>query len=618
MARKCYTFKVMKALEYPFDGDEILKKSKRLRRELLADHTPRLKKNIAVLGGSTTHDIVRVLELFLLHYGIEPVFYESEFARYWQDAMFPEEPLASFAPDLIYIHTTFRNITELPVMSDDAEAVRAKREAVFSHFTQMWEKLKADYACPVIQNNFEYPDTRLSGNRDAYDIRGRVRFVNDLNTMFADYAASREGFYINDICYLSAQYGLSTWSEPSYWYMYKYALAIPAVPYLAFSVANIVKSVFGKNKKTLVLDLDNTLWGGVIGDDGREGIVIGRETASGEAFTAFQEYVKSLKDIGVVLNISSKNTGENARDGLRHPDSVLREEDFVFIRANWDPKSENVRAITEDLNVLPDSVVFADDNPAEREIVTAQVPGVTAPPLGNPEHYIRALDRAAFFEVTNLSGDDMKRTEMYRENTLRKAEEARFADYHDYLLSLRMEAVIAPFDALLFERISQLTNKSNQFNLTTKRYTVDEIAQAAGDESRVTLYGRLADRFGDNGVVSLVAGRIDNDSACHIELWLMSCRVLKRDMECAMMDALAAVCEARRVKTVFGYYYPTAKNGMVEDFYALQGFECVKSGTRTADGRAETVWKLDLTKGYRKKNNVIRVITESTQKESKP
>ncbi|MBQ6903086.1 MAG: HAD family hydrolase, partial [Lachnospiraceae bacterium] len=332
----------------------------------------------------------------------------------------------------------------------------------------------------------------------------------------------------------------------------------------------------------------------------------------------------------------SKNTEENARDGLRHPDSVLHEDDFVFIRANWDPKSENVLAIADDLNVLPESVVFADDNPAEREIVTSRVAGVSAPPLDNPEHYIRMLDRGAFFEVTNLSEDDVKRTDMYRENVQRRTAETGFADYHDYLLSLRMEAVIAPFDALLYERISQLTNKSNQFNLTTKRFTVDEIAQAAGDETRITLYGKLKDRFGDNGVVSLVVGRIGHDlpdaltesngaegtadgafsPVCHIELWLMSCRVLKRDMEYAMMDALAAACEARGVKTVFGYYYPTAKNGMVTDFYAQQGFACVNAGTQSSDGRAETVWKLDLTKGYRKRNDVIRVITESVKKEN--
>ena len=596
----------MKALEYPFDGDYLLKKSKRIRKELLADGSVRIKKRIAVLGGSTTHDIVRILELFLLHYGIEPVFYESEYARYWQDAMFPEEPLVSFAPDIVFVHTTFRNLTDLPAAGDDEGAVSSKLEKIVSRFTQMWEKLKSDYHCPVIQNNFEYPSWRLYGNRDAYDIHGHVRFVNELNVRFAEYARTHEGFYINDIAYLSALYGLEAWSEPSYWYMYKYALAVPAIPALSFSVANIVKSIFGKNKKALVLDLDNTLWGGVIGDDGLEGIAIGQETAEGEAFTAFQEYVKAQKDIGIVLNVASKNNGENALSGLRHPDCVLREEDFVYIRANWDPKSENVKAIADGLNVLPESLVFVDDNPAEREIVTTQVPGVCAPPLTAPEQYIRLLDRSAFFEATVVSEDDAKRAEMYRENAERQKMEETFTDYAAYLESLEMHATIEAFQPLLFERISQLTNKSNQFNLTTKRFTVDEIAQTAQDETRITLYGRLSDRFGDNGVVSLVIARVEESSA-HIELWLMSCRVLKRDMEYAMMDTLVDACRARGVKTIYGYYDPTAKNRMVEDFYALQGFTIIRTGEKNVDGRADTVWEFAIPEAYEKKNTVIEV-----------
>ena len=615
----------MKELEYPFDSDYLLKKSKRIRKELLADGSVRLKKKIAVLGGSTTHDIVRMLELFLLHHGIEPEFYESEYARYWQDAMFPEEPLASFAPDVVFVHTSFCNVTERPVAGDDAAAVEAKLDSTFAHFTQMWEKLKTDYHCPLIQNNFEYPPYRLYGNRDAYDVHGRVRFVNELNMRFAEYARTHEGFYINDIAYLSALYGLEAWSEPSYWYMYKYALAVPAIPTLAHSVANIVKSIFGKNRKALVLDLDNTLWGGVIGDDGQEGIAIGKETAEGEAYTAFQEYVKAQKDIGIVLNVASKNNEENALAGLRHPDSVLREEDFVYIRANWEPKSENVKGIAEGMNVLPESLVFVDDNPAERDIVTTQVPGVSAPELDVPEHYIRLIDRNGFFEATVVSEDDAKRAEMYRKNVERQKLETAFTDYADYLKSLDMHAVIEAFQPLLFERISQLTNKSNQFNLTTKRFTEDEIAQTAQDATRITLYGRLTDKFGDNGVVSLVIARLQEDatrkplSAAHVELWLMSCRVLKRDMEYAMMDALVDACKARGVKTIYGYYYPTAKNKMVEGFFEDMGFEKITphsavagsepaslKGKALEDGREDTVWVFDIPDNYEKKNAVIR------------
>ena len=291
---------------------------------------------------------------------------------------------------------------------------------------------------------------------------------------------------------------------------------------------------------------------------------------------------------------------------MRHPDCVLREEDFVYIRTNWDPKSENVKAIADGLNVLPESLVFVDDNPAEREIVTTQVPGVCAPPLTAPEQYIRLLDRSAFFEATVVSEDDAKRAEMYRENAERQKMEETFTDYAAYLESLEMHATIEAFQPLLFERISQLTNKSNQFNLTTKRFTVDEIAQTAQDETRITLYGRLSDKFGDNGVVSLVIARVEESSA-HIELWLMSCRVLKRDMEYAMMDTLVDACRARGVKTIYGYYDPTAKTRMVEDFYALQGFTKIRTGEKNVDGRANTVWEFAIPEAYEKKNTVIEV-----------
>lgn len=272
----------------------------------MADGSARLKKKIAVLGGSTTHDIIRILELFLLHYGIEPEFYESEYARYWQDAMFENEELQKFAPDMIYIHTSNRNISRYPAMSDTEASVDELLEETYRHFEMMWERLREVYGCPVIQNNFEYPFYRLMGNKEAYDIHGRICFINRLNERFYRYAASHDNFYINDINYLAADYGLERWAAPFYWHMYKYALCLPAIPTLSFSVANIIKSVYGKNKKALVLDLDNTLWGGVVGDDGVENLEIGQETSMGQVYTEFQEYIKRQKDIGIMLNVCSK------------------------------------------------------------------------------------------------------------------------------------------------------------------------------------------------------------------------------------------------------------------------------------------------------------------------
>lgn len=592
---------MLKELEYPFDSEYILKKSKSLRRGLLSDGSVRLHKRIAVLGGSTTHDIVRILELFLLNQGIEPEFYESEYGMYWEDAMFGNEELNSFSPDLIFIHTSLRNIHTFPGVSTSVEEVEQLLSAEYGKFTAMWEKLEQDWHCPIVQNNFEYPYFRLMGNQDGVDIHGRTYYVNRLNQKFAEYAGNHANFFINDINYQSAVFGLDEWSAPQYWHMYKYALCLKAIPWMAHNVANIVKSIYGKNKKSLVLDLDNTLWGGIVGDDGVENLEIGQETNLGQVYAEFQSYVKLLKDYGVMLNVASKNEEENALAGLNHPAGVLRPEDFILIKANWEPKSKNIVDIAAQMNILPDSLVFADDNPAEREIVRQQAPGVTAPEIGRPEDYIRVLDRGGYFEVTALSEDDRKRNEMYKANIERAQQQAAFADYNEYLLSLRMKGTIRSFEPVYMARIAQLTNKSNQFNLTTKRFTLGEIEQTAADDRFITLYGKLEDKFGDNGVVSVVIGRKEGD-ACHIDLWLMSCRVLKRDMEFAMMDALAERCIAAGIHTIYGYYYPTAKNAMVKDFYALQGFAKISE-----DEEKNTVWKFEIPAPYEKKNHVIEV-----------
>ena len=413
-------------LEYPFDSEYILKKSKSLKRRLLEENTQRIPKKIAVLGGSTTHDIIRILELFLLNQGIEPTFYESEYGMYWEDAMFGNEELNAFGPDLVYIHTSFRNLRSLPEVKDSREQVEDKLRSEFEHFQVMWEKLADTWHCPIIQDNFELPYYRLMGNQDGADFHGRTWYVNRMNQM------------------------------------------------------------------------------------------------------------------------------------------------------------------------------FADDNPAEREIVRQQAPGVTAPEIGKPEDYIRVLDRGGYFEVTSLSEDDRKRNEMYQANLKREKAQASFADYAEYLKSLDMKATIRSFEPVYMARIAQLTNKSNQFNLTTQRMTQAQIEQMAADDSYITLYGKLEDKFGDNGVVSVVIAQKE-EKAAHIRLWLMSCRVLKRDMELAMLDELVERCQEAGIEEIYGYYYPTAKNNMVRKFYGELGFEKCSE-----DETGNSVWKLN-TAGYEKRNHVIEV-----------
>ncbi len=590
---------MIQELEYPFDSGRILRKRRSLRRMLLQQDMW-MEKKIAILGGSTTHDIREILELFLLNYGIRPEFFESEYGQYWQDAMFGNEKLAQLEPDIIYIHTSNRNITSYPKPTDRSEDIEQLLEQQYAHFETMWEKLTQQYHCPIIQNNFEYPYYRLLGNQDAVSPGGKTHFIIRLNQKFAEYAQTHEQFFINDINYQSADYGLKEWSDPFYWHMYKYALCQEAIPQLCFQIANIIKSVFGKNKKALALDLDNTLWGGVVGDDGPERLELGQETSRGQVYTEFQSYLKELHDLGILLTILSKNEEENALAGLEHPQMILKKEDFIKIRANWEPKSTNLLQIAEELTLLPEAFVFADDQPAEREIVKCQVPQVSVPLMDQPEHYIRNIDRAGYFERTYFSQDDLKRNDMYRQNVRRMTAQKEFHNYEEYLCSLHMQAEIRQFEPLYMARIAQLTNKSNQFNLTTKRFSEAEMKSYAQRDDYICLYGKLTDKFGDNGIVTVVMGRQEND-ILHLELWLMSCRVLRRGMEDAMLDELVRRAVEKGVKSIKGYYYQTAKNGMVKDFYGQCGFQKL---LQAENGDSE--WILE-TAAYKTRNHIIKV-----------
>ena len=592
--------KMMKELQYPFDAKLLIRKKNALKRVLLSKDGL-LEKRIAVLGGSTTHDIVEALELFLLDNGIRPIFYESEYAQFWEDAMFGNSALDGFKPDIVFVHTSNRNIQAWPEPGMDAAGLDDLFNQTIGRFEAMWAKLAEKFRCPIIQNNFEYLPYRLLGNLDSVENHGRTNFINRLNARFAEWAQTRAGFYINDINWQAADFGLLRWHDEAYWCLYKYAMSKEALPAVAFNVANIVKAIFGKNKKAIALDLDNTLWGGIVGDDGPENLELGNETAIGQAYIEFQQYLKNLQKQGVLLNVISKNEESTAKGGLAHPQMILKEGDFISIKANWEPKSRNLVDMAQELSLLPESFVFVDDNPAEREIVRQQVPGCAVPDIHAVEGYLTAIDHGGYFEATKISLDDIKRNKMYKENAARIQSQALFADYGEYLQSLDMRAVIKPFEEVYISRIAQLTNKSNQFNLTTRRYTQEEIESVAADNRYITRYGVLKDKFGDNGVVAISIGEVKGN-VCELVLWLMSCRVLKRDMELAMMDEIVVAALARGVKTVRGYYYPTAKNAMVKDFYATQGFVRISE-----DGVGNAVWELDISNGYTKKNNYIEV-----------
>ena len=590
---------ILKELRFPITPANILRKRHSLKKELLkqANLVP---TRIAILGGSTTAEVKSMLELFLLAQGIQPSFYESGYNRYSEDVLFQNPELWSFKPDIVFIHTTWHNVSQFPELMEAETEVENHIRREMARFESLWEKIHTGLGALIIQNNFDLPRHRPLGNLEASESSGRVNFLLRLNAEFASYARKHSRFLINDILYLSAQVGLEAWHSHTYWYNFHMAVSSTATPTLAQNVAAIVKSVYGKSKKCLILDLDNTLWGGIVGDDGVQNLILGRDHPVGEAFSDFQRYLKELRRRGVILAVCSKNDIENAKEGFSHPDSILKLEDFSSFKANWNPKPDNVREIAAELNIGLDSLVFIDDNPAERALVADQLPEVAVPEVGSDvSRFAEILEHERYFEVHKVVQDDLSRSAYYGSNAQRSAYQAEFHDYGEFLTSLEMSAEIGPFSPVYLERITQLINKTNQFNLTTRRYTSAEVEAISRDPGFITLYGRLADKFGDNGLVSVLIGHVINETV-ELDLWLMSCRVLNREMEFAMFDALIEQCQARGIRRILGVYIPTKKNGMVAGHYAGLGFARLNGSS----GGQES-WHYDVPQSYSARTRFI-------------
>jgi len=581
--------------------EDLLRSRKRLLRELREQTSGGVPVRVAVLGGTTTNEVVDLLELLLVADGFVPSFYQSGYGRFYEDATFHVADVATFEPDLVYLHTHVTNISRFPSPDYDEAELEKRLSEELGRFQRIWQSIHTNVHCQIVQNNFEHPPFPLMGNLDSTAPGGHTRFVYELNRAFARHASAQRHLLIHDIHALAARVGLDRWFDWERWFSYKILTTPEASLALASSLASQVGALRGRARKCLILDLDNTLWGGVIGDDGVERLHIGNETALGEAYTAFQRYCLSLRDRGVLLAVCSKNDEAIARSGLAHPDSVLKAEHFSAFKANWDPKPDNIKQIASELNLGLDSFVFVDDNPAERALVRAQLPMVAVPEVGADVAQFRgAIQAGRYFEMAAVSKEDLGRAAAYQANRKRTAALSQFKEYGDYLDSLQMTGEIGPFRPVYLERIAQLINKTNQFNLTTRRYMLAEIEQIATDPRHITLYGRLVDVFGDNGVISVVIGRLEGQ-AVRVDLWIMSCRVLKRDMELAMLDALAQAAQAAGALELRGTYIPTSKNAMVADHYRSLGFE--------PDGSS---WRLDLN-GYSLRNRHIKVEGQWTE-----
>lgn len=588
-----------------FSLDELLMKRRGLRRQLQAlDDLKDIR--IAILGGTTTNELVDLLEILLLQNGFRPTFYQSEYGRYYEDAVLEPDKIAIFKPDIVYLHTCSLNIQTFPPLSCTENDLPGYVEAETNRFRMIWSSLAEKVGCQIIQNNFELPPYAILGNLDAVSAGGATRFTAEVNRHIAAEAAKNPRLVMQDLSAIASRLGMDHWWDPSRWFSYKIANTIEATFAIAKSLTALVCAIYGRSHKVLVLDLDNTLWGGVIGDDGVDGIVIGRETPVAEAYTAFQEYCLRLRDRGILLAVCSKNNEDVAQSGFAHPDSVLKLEHFSAFKANWEPKHENILTIAQELNLGVDSFVFVDDNPAERAIVEAQIPGIAVPDIGTEvAKYPSLIEAGRYFEPISLGEEDLMRSRLYSENSQRATLAQKFANYGEYLDSLEMTAEIDVFNATYIERIAQLTNKTNQFNLTTRRYTLAEIEASIVNSNHIGIYGKLSDRFGDHGLISIILGHIDKTDL-HLDLWLMSCRVLKRDMETAMLSDLVQRARRKNLENLFGYYLPTAKNGMVADHYEKLGFSLINRD----DASGTTVWFLNVAK-YEMRSLHIKILERS-------
>lgn len=400
----------------------------------------------------------------------------------------------------------------------------------------------------------------------------RVRLIERLNAGLRE-GALRGRWQLWDLAALAAEVGLSRWRDATRFHIGKFPYAPALAPVAADSLCRVVAAMTGKSGRALVLDLDGTLWGGVVGDDGLEGLRLGQGDPEGEAYLAFQASVLELHRRGVVLAVCSKNTDEVARSVFRsHPEMLLREEHIAVFQANWEDKASNLRAVAESLSLGEESLVFVDDNPAERARIRQALPLVKVPEMGDdPALYPDRLLGSGFLEHAALGRDDLLRVQSYRPMA-QAAESARTAaDYDGFLAGLGMVLDIRPFDGIGRARIAQLINKSNQFNLTTRRYDEEDVAALAADPSVIAWQARLSDRFGDHGMIAVVIVR-RRDGFWEIDSWLQSCRVLKRGVEAALMGELFAAAAEEGVERIVGAFVPTARNGMVRRFFDDLGF----------------------------------------------
>lgn len=561
---------------------------------------------VAIAGSYTTTQLGAMLRLAAARIGIQIDLYESPYGQYQQEIINPASPLYAFAPDIVLL-AVHEGDVHLPEFSSDPTR---EVQMELTRWTTLWNLVSNQSRARIVQHNFALPCDLPLGHLATRLPGSRYMMTQAVNTGLGQAAGTAVS--IVDCERLSALIGKQRWCDPRYWNMSKQAVALDALPLLARHTAAVIAADLGLSRKCLVLDLDNTLWGGVIAEDGLAGIQLG-QSAEGEAFVAFQEYLLKLRRKGVILAVCSKNNHTDAIQPFQqHPEMRLKLHDIALFVANWSSKPENIRTIADTLQLGLDSLVFVDDNPVEREIVRKFLPQVDVLPMPeDPAYYVRALSQYLLLETASMTPEDGERTAQYQARAHIKALEASANSIEDFYHSLQMQAIVTPFEETQLPRIAQLLGKTNQFNLTTRRHGMPQLEAFVRDTSYVHLALRLRDRYADHGLVSVMIARRDG-CLLDIDTWLMSCRVIGRTVETTMLEHVCRRARQLGCTSIRGTYIPTPKNAMAAEAYAKQGF----SRLDAIDG-VET-WTYDLLANGPVTNPFIKSVTSWEQADGQP
>jgi FkbH-like protein len=548
------------------------------------------KIRLALLGDCAVQQLFPLIKVLFGRANFEVEFYQGGFDGSEFEVLDPNSNLYAFKPNFIVIINATQSLRD-KFYQRDHNSPRFAQETL-SKISLLWDVIKQNSDAQIIQTNFALPLERFYGNYELKVSTSFLRTVSALNQSIAVESESRNHVLLLDIQHMASWVGGKNWFDERFWSVSKSFCSPDYLPLAAKNIVDIALSVQGRSVKCVVLDLDNTLWGGIIGDDGIHGIKI-NEHGEGEDYYRVQNFLRELKKRGILLAVCSKNDHANAIAPFEeNMEMVLNLEDIAVFVANWENKASNILNIQQKLNIGLDSMVFLDDNPFERNLVRELLPQVIVPEIGeDPSDYIRVICELNLFETNSHTDEDAQRTEFYRTEAQRESAKDNSASFEEFLQSLNMKIDVNRFSESNIPRITQLFQRSNQFNLTTNRYTQAQCDEMMVDyEHYLPLTASLKDRFGDHGLISIVVLRPDYaEGTMYICDWLMSCRVLKRGVEEYLMNYVVQETQSRGLKRVYGEYIPTAKNAMVKEFYAGFDFEKIR---KDAEDRFE--WLLDV------------------------